>query len=376
MKDADEEVSKLSKQNNNLRETVTRLDREKMLLDQKWKSHLKTGGVKIPVDDGKVAALEQKIVELNLKLTSKSVGPPISEPGNETLKLKVKFLQGRVEQQEKRISILTVGKKEGSEGMVKEMENLKKREQILLKSNSKLEEDNVNLKIKVELIQHNITVARETVEKIEITSKKGIIDNLPNPDATTMIENLKTILEKTIQNEKIQDVVLGTPIKLTKLKHDRKLSFDTQALQESLDTMKNSNKNLLETLEMKERKINELQIILRESKQKLRNINSDQEKSGSEEDAMKSRQQMEIDLKRKSDLLSEVKVLLKQAADRERTQEKEKDQLKNQLKIITEIDPKSPSEALAKELRLCRLKCERLSCEKNELEHQISFLKN
>ena len=376
LKDADEEVSKLSKQNINLRETVTRLDREKMLLDQKWKSHLKTGGVKIPMDDGKVAALEQKIVELNSKLTSKSVGPPISEPGNETLKLKVKFLQGRVEQQEKRISILTVGKKEGSEGMVKEMENLKKREKILLKSNSKLEEDNVNLKIKIELIQHNITVARETVEKIEISSKKGILDNLPSPDATTMIENLKTILEKSIQNEKIPDVVSGTPIKLTKLKHDRKLSFDTQALQESLDTMKNSNKSLLETLEMKERKINELQIILRESKKKIGNPNSDKEKSGSEEDAMKSRQQMEIDLKRKSDLLSEVKVLLKQAADRERSQEKEKDQLKNQLKIITEIDPKSPSEALAKELRLCRLKCERLSCEKNELEHQISFLNN
>ena len=31
--------------------------------------------------------------------------------------------------------------------------------------------------------------------------------------------------------------------------------------------------------------------------------------------------QMEVDLKRKSDLLSEVKVLLKQAADRERQQE-------------------------------------------------------
>ena len=71
----------------------------------------------------------------------------------------------------------------------------------------------------------------------------------------------------------------------------------------------------------------------------------------------------------------QVKGLLRQAADREREQEKEKvivivirssqnydnhhnhhldhhqENLKRQLKLILEIDPKTPGEALAKELR-------------------------
>ena len=75
-------------------------------------------------------------------------------------------------------------------------------------------------------------------------------------------------------------------------------------------------------------------------------------------------------------VLMQVKGLLRQAADREREQEKEKvvvivitiflililyhhldhldhhqESLKRQLKLILEIDPKTPGEALAKELR-------------------------
>ena len=83
---------------------------------------------------------------------------------------------------------------------------------------------------------------------------------------------------------------------------------------------------------------------------------------------------MEADLKRKSDLLSEVKVLLKQAADRERSILASKDELSKKLKLILDVDPKSPAEALAKELRQSRLTVERLQCEKKELEHKVEAL--
>ena len=36
------------------------------------------------------------------------------------------------------------------------------------------------------------------------------------------------------------------------------------------------------------------------------------------------------------------------------------------------MNPKSPSEALAKELRQTRLTVDRLECEKKELEHKVS----
>ena len=146
-------------------------------------------------------------------------------------------------------------------------------------------------------------------------------------------------------------------------------------MKESLQSLKDSNVKLLETVEIKERKINEFQILLREAKKKdaKRTVSRDKE-SSSEEESSRMRQ-LEVDLKRKSDLLSEVKVLLRQAADRERQQETEKETLKRQLKIVTDFDPKTPSEALAKELRLARLTIERLDCEKRELEHEISVLR-
>ena len=83
--------------------------------------------------------------------------------------------------------------------------------------------------------------------------------------------------------------------------------------------------------------------------------------------------QMEADLKRKSDLLSEVKVLLKQAAERERAAIAEKENLKSQIKNLVEINPKSPSEILAKELRQARLIIDRLNCEKKELENKVAL---
>ena len=88
-------------------------------------------------------------------------------------------------------------------------------------------------------------------------------------------------------------------------------------------------------------------------------------------------------------MLSEVKVLLKSAAERERRQLADSDELKRKLKLvmlpklflaansksflqILEVNPKTPSEALAKELRQTRLTVDRLECEKRELEHKVS----
>jgi hypothetical protein len=85
---------------------------------------------------------------------------------------------------------------------------------------------------------------------------------------------------------------------------------------------------------------------------------------------------MEADLKRKSDLLTEVKILLKRAADREREVLASKEDLSKKLKLVLEIDPKTPSEALAKELRLTRLTVERLKCEKKEMEHKLAKLED
>ena len=381
LKEADEEVSKMSKQNNNLRETITRLDREKIINEQKWKSHLRSGVVKNSNTDLRVEQLEQEVAELRAELdSSRQVEAAASEPGNETLKLRVKFLQGRVEQQERKISMLEIGKKGGQAALFKEIEELRKREANLDKSKSKVEDENVDLKIKVETVQHNLIVMKEFIEKLESScrmlksecSNQTLVENI---NKTT--ENVAEIIKKTVGNGNVTKVGNPSPTKKspTKSPNERRLSEEVGSLRESLQNLKDSNVKLLETVEMKERKINELKILLREAKKKDVSKSEPREKESSSEEEGSRLRQMEVDLKRKSDLLSEVKILLKQAADRERQQEAEKETLKRQLKIVTDFDPKTPSEALAKELRQARLTIERLDCEKKELEHEISLLK-
>ena len=191
LKEADLEVSKLSKQNTGLRETVQRQEREKMLQEAKWKGHLKVGGLKTKVEDGKQELLqmennqlreEMKVLQEELNKVDKS-----QEPGNETLKLRVKFLQGRVEQQEKKISMLELGKKAGTTGLYKEIENLRKKEASQEKERSKVEEETVELKVKVASMEHNMAVLAEVVERLDglaemLVSKCGDL---------TLVENLQ-----------------------------------------------------------------------------------------------------------------------------------------------------------------------------------------
>ena len=204
LKEADLEVSKLSKQNIGLRETVQRQEREKMLQEAKWKGHLKVGGLKTKVDDGRQELLqmennqlreEVKGLQEELNKMDKS-----QEPGNETLKLRVKFLQGRVEQQEKKISMLELGKKAGTTGLYKEIKTLRKKEAGQDKEKAKVEEEMVVLKVKVESMEHNMAVLAEVVDKLDrlaemLVSKCGDL---------TLVENLqKAVVE-------VKDVVNST----------------------------------------------------------------------------------------------------------------------------------------------------------------------
>ena len=260
LKDADKEVSKLSKQNTSFRETISRLEREKFLIQQKWKSYLKCADPESKnYSHLQNEALKQEISELKNQLEEKN-NVKEGEPGNETLKLRVKFLQDRIEQQERKISILELGKRGGSTAIMKEMDDLRIELDDLKKKKIKIEEENLDLKIKV--------------------------------------QGIKTSPTKQSVSEKVMD----------------------KKVLESLNSLKQTNETLLVTLEKKERKINELQMIIQgSSKANLK-----------EDEKDKQIRQMEIDLKRKSDLLSEVKVLLRQAADRERQMMEEKEALRLQ----------------------------------------------
>ena len=191
LKEADLEVSKLSKQNTSLRETVQRQEREKMLQEAKWKGHLKVGGLKTKVEDGKQELLQmennQLREEVRLLQEEANKVEKREEPGNETLKLRVKFLQGRVEQQEKKISMLELGKKAGTTGLYKEIENLRKKEAGQEKERAKVDEELVELKVKAANMDHNMAVLAEVLERLD-----GLTEMMVNKCGDlTLVENLQ-----------------------------------------------------------------------------------------------------------------------------------------------------------------------------------------
>ena len=144
----------------------------------------------------------------------------------------------------------------------------------------------------------------------------------------------------------------------------------TKQLTEELQKLKVMNEELIGKLEAKNKELNEL----RSSRIEPKSLVQHQDIPGITYALPKVEEirKMEADLKRKSDLLTEVKVLLKQAADRERAMIATKEDLTRKLKLVLDVNPKSASETLAKELRQAKLTIDRLECEKKELQHKIA----
>merc|ERR1719483_519806 len=85
------------------------------------------------------------------------------------------------------------------------------------------------------------------------------------------VDEICEIIEKTLGNGDVSRVTTSSPLKFptSQSKQERRLSQTIESLQEEISTLKESNTNMMEALEIKERKINELLIILRETKLKL-----------------------------------------------------------------------------------------------------------
>ena len=79
--------------------------------------------------------------------------------------------RAKMEQQEKKISLLEISKKGGTEALMKEVELLKKKESSCQKAKGRLEESNTDQKLKLETTQHNLIVLRE--ERAELRKVAG-----------------------------------------------------------------------------------------------------------------------------------------------------------------------------------------------------------
>jgi predicted RNase H-like nuclease (RuvC/YqgF family) len=112
--DADGEVSKLSKANKSLRDIVSRLEREKLMLENRSKSAGGKTSARANIADIKMKETQMENARLKEELeASKHNITMQSSQGVETLKLRNKFMQDRIEAQERKITALELTKKVG-----------------------------------------------------------------------------------------------------------------------------------------------------------------------------------------------------------------------------------------------------------------------
>ena len=357
--DADGEVSKLSKSNNSLRDLHTRLEREKLMLENKLKNVTSKNVVKGNITEVKLKELQVENSKLREELEATRHDYIMQgTQGIETMKMRNRFLQSRIEAQERKIAALEIAKKSpDSSKFMKKLEEIQDKEKECQKSKLKMEEEIMQLKLKLEKHQ-NAAIDDFKINQIVLDLGR-LVNMLKNSSNPALALELNTIIEElTSKSNESSSPKLASPKKTI------------QNLSEEIHKLKVMNEELLAKVESKSKEIE----ALRASKMESRSLVSAEGMTAYSVPNIEEIRKMEADLKRKSDLLTEVKVLLKQAADRERAILASKDELAAQLKLILDVDPKSPSEALAKELRQARLTIDRLQCEKRELEHQISKL--
>ena len=377
---ADEEVSRLSKSNKSLRDVVSRLEREKLILDGKVKTAARDAQIKNNMLTVKVDELNVENKKLTEHLTNIQHNQLMEgQKGLETLKLRNKFLQERIEQQEKKISSLELTKKlAGSKAeitnLVKKMEEMQEKERDVVKQLQKLQEENTKLKLEVEKSPMLDTIQGSLAEIIDSLKQEN------DPSKSTLQLELQKLLDSFGKNPPSKPPLVS-----------KKTAAVTKELTDEVIKLKDINQKLITKLEDKAKIIENLEkdLLLERRKNATSSSRSSEDKLQKEKSMeyvspplsqriieqlpnVDEIRKMEADLKRKSDLLSEVKILLKQAAERERSILAEKEGLASQIKLLLEVNPKSPSEVLAKELRQARLTIDRLNCEKRELQHKVS----
>ncbi len=370
--EADEEVSKLSKSNKGLRDIVTRLEREKMVLESRAKAAAGKDKSRAQLEK-----LQRERDQLAEQLESVKHDRMMSEaPGVETMRLRNQFLQERIEAQEKKITALQLSKKfgGGSDELLKEFEKVQEKEKECQKRRAKVEEENLNLKLRLQALNDR------AAEGVGVLASL-VENNVGGDDAKKALALMKEIAEGKAETPAAGAKQQPTSSRQKVLKSSTR---EMKLLLEELKTLKDMNRDLLAKLEAKTREFDDYRDHQQAAKKRPKKAQEEEAIGDATADAASDPtrpprsftaeqiRQLEADLKRKSDLLSEVKVLLRSAAERERRQLAESDELKRRFRLVLEVDPKTPSEALAKELRQTRLTVDRLECEKRELEHKLA----
>lgn len=361
LNEANEDVSKMSKTNQGLREMVNRLEREKVILDNRAKAAQRASTGKTKVFGGRLEEVQRENNDLKEQVARlKHEQLMGGEDGTEALRLRNRMLMERLTNQEKKISALELCKEVGgASGLLEEVKKWQSKEKEWNQKIKSLENEAIQLRYN----QVKLSKITEAVQSLKVILDRSDL----NDDIRSEVERASSALTN-VQGLDGQ----GTPQKRSPVKTTK----EAKTLLAEVQKLKNMNVSLVAKIEDRDKRINDLEQQIRSKMGPTKSIPITTVSQATPPSASiispDRLRDLEADLKRKSDLLTEVKVLLKTAAEREKAQVADNERLKEQIKLILQVDPKSPSEILAKELRQSRLTVERLECEKRELEHKLA----
>nr|XP_009934536.1 PREDICTED: centrosomal protein of 290 kDa [Opisthocomus hoazin] len=436
LREKEKEADALAKQLNSLKEIYTKTEKEKVVLQKK----LKTTGVTVDRVVGvRASETEQELEELrkrNLDLENEVAYMRTQQaiPRDsvvEELHLKNQYLQEKLHALQIQCSRETYSRPLTS-GIGSDVQY--RREQELLKENLRLSSENVELRFQLEQANKDLPRLKDQVgdlkemcellkkEKADVERKLGSIRGAGRsgktvPELEKTIGLMKKVVERVqrenedlkkapavVSNEKLLSLEqenarlkfemekmklhLGGQLNMhyeSKTKGMEKVITENERLRKELKKEADSGeklriaKNNLEILNEK------LTVQLEETMKRLSLAESQSDRADSKswksvvvtrmhETKMK---EMEMDIAKKTQSITDLKQLLQEATEREHNADKNLKDLKEQIELLKHLPEGAGTEqSLIRELRLLRLTNNHLEKEKAELAHQVEDCKH
>ncbi|NXX75542.1 CE290 protein, partial [Urocolius indicus] len=436
LREKEKEADALAKQLNTLKEVYSKTEKEKIALQKK----LKTTGVTVDRVVGvRVSETEKELEELrkrNLDLENEVAHMRTQQaiPRDsviEELHFKNKYLQEKLHALQRQHSRDTYSRPSTS-GIGSEDQY--QREQELLKENLKLSSENVELRFQLEQANKDLPRLKDQVgdlremcellkkEKADVEQKLGSIRGAGRsgktvPELEKTIGLMKKVVERVqrenedlkkapavVSNEKLlgleqENEMLKSEIEKLKLRLGGQLSMHYESKTKGMEKVMTENERLRKELKKEADSGEKLRIaknnleILNEKltvqlEETIKRLNlAESQLDGADSKSWKSvvvkrmhetkMKEMEMDLAKKTQSITDLKRLLQEATEREHSADKIIQDLKEQIEVLKRVPEGARTEqSLTRDLQLLRLTNNRLQKEKAELAQQVEDYKH
>uniref|UniRef100_A0A287B6U2 Centrosomal protein 290 n=1 Tax=Sus scrofa TaxID=9823 RepID=A0A287B6U2_PIG len=378
LKEKEGEVCILTKQLNTLKDLFAKADKEKLTLQRKLKTTGMTVdqvmGVRALESEKEVEELKKRNLDLENDLSYMRTHQALPRDAViEDLRLQNKYLQEKIHTLEKQFSKDAYSRPSTS-GI--ESDDHYQKEQELQRENLKLSSENIELKFQLEQANKDLPRLKNQVRDLKemcefLKKEKAEVERKLGHVRGAELEKLKAHLGRQLSMQH-ESKTRGTEKIVAENERLRKeLKKETEAA-EKLRIAKNN----LEILNEK------MTVQLEEMGKRLQLAESGPQLEGADSKSWKSivvtrmyetkLKELETDVAKKTKSLTDLKQLVRQAAEREQQVKRYTEDLEQQIEMLKHVPEGAGTEhGLQRELQVLRLANSQLEKEKEELIHQI-----